>query len=142
MNRKSLEQIVSRMEHHLECWKQFNDYMGLARNKKFGQEDESQFLEIKCVLTQELELILAQIENVPISREEVHTLIAAAPSIRYLSELNEGNLKTLENQWHKLFINWQAVLGQLKVRREDLDGQNFFGRVFGGGSAKARPMDK
>ena len=59
MNRKSLEQIVSRMEHHLECWKQFNDYMGLARNKKFGQEDESQFLEIKCVLTQELELILA-----------------------------------------------------------------------------------
>ncbi|HAM72298.1 MAG TPA: hypothetical protein DCM86_11700 [Verrucomicrobiales bacterium] len=139
MNRKSLDQILGRMEHHLECWKQFNDYMSLARTKKYGPEDETQFLEIKCVLTQELELILAQLDNVPISREEVHTLIAAIPSIRYLSELNEGNLKTLENQWHKMFMNWQAVLGQLKVRREEQEGQNFLGRIFG---TKAKPVDK
>ncbi len=140
MNRKSLDQILARMEHHLECWKQFNDYMGLARSKKFGQEDETQFLEIKCVLTQELELILAQLENLPITREEAHTLIAAAPSIRYLSELNEGNLKTLENQWHKMFINWQAVLGQLKVRRQDLESQNMFRSLFGG--SKPKTVDK
>ncbi|MBL9170228.1 MAG: hypothetical protein JNN07_21010 [Verrucomicrobiales bacterium] len=139
MNRKTLDQTLARMEHHLECWKQFNDYMSLARSKKFGQEDETQFLEIKCVLTQEFELILAQLENLPITREEAHTLIAAAPSIRYLSELNEANLKTLENQWHKMFINWQAVLGQLKVRREDLESQGMFRSLFG---KKERPVDK
>jgi hypothetical protein len=125
MNRKNLDQTLARMEHHLECWKQFNDYMSLARSKKFGQEDETQFLEIKCVLTQELELILAQLENLPITR--------------YLSELNETNLKTLENQWHKMFINWQAVLGQLKVRREDLHSQGMFRSLFG---KKERALDK
>jgi hypothetical protein len=140
MNRKSLEQTLARLEHHLECWKQFNDYVGLARVKKFGPEDETQFLEIKCVLTQELELIMAQLENIPIKREEAHNLIAAAPSIRYLSELNDGNLKTLENEWHKMFISWQSVLGQLKVRREELAGQGMLRSFLK--PSKPKPVDK
>ena len=131
MNRRQLDQIVARMEHHLECWKQFNDFMALARSKKFTQENETQFLEIKCVLTQDLELIFAALDNLPTSREEVHGLIGAAPSIRYLSELNDNNLRTLENQWHKMFINWQAVLGQLKVRQDELENQSLFRRWFG-----------
>lgn len=138
MKRKALEQTVSRLEHHLECWKQFNDYVGLAHSKKFTPEDETQFLEIKCVLTQELELIMAQLENLPIRREDAHGLISSAPSIRYLSELNDNNLRTLENEWHKMFINWQAVLGQLKVRREELAAQGFLSSLFGGGSRSTR----
>lgn len=140
MNRKALEQTLARLEHHLECWKQFNAYVGLAREKRFGPEDETQFLEIKCVLTQELELIMAQLENLPISRDDAHALISAAPSIRYLSELNEGSLKNLENQWHKMFINWQAVLGQLKVRREEIASQGLFRSLMG--PAKPKPVDK
>ena len=139
MNRKTLDQTVARLEHHLECWKQFNEYVGLARNKKFTPEDETQFLEIKCVLTQELELIIAQLQNTPVRREDAHALISTAPSIRYLSELTEGNLKNLENEWHKMFINWQATLGQLKVRREELAQPGFFQSVFG---AKPKALDK
>ncbi|HEY5911717.1 MAG TPA: hypothetical protein VJA21_14040 [Verrucomicrobiae bacterium] len=51
---KKVEQLVSQMENHLECWKQFNQFVSLARGKKFSQEDENQFLEIKSVLVQEL----------------------------------------------------------------------------------------
>ena len=131
MSKKTLEQIVTRMENHLECWKQFNQFMSLARTRKFSAEDESQFLEIKCVLTQDLEAILCAMEGAPVHREEVHALIAAAPSIRYLSEIDDGNLRTLENQWHKMFINWQAVLGQLKVRKQELDSQSLFASLFG-----------
>ena len=131
MNPKALEKTVSRLEHHLECWKQFNAYVGLAHSKKFTPEDETQFLEIKCVLTQELELIMAQVENLPIRREDAHGLISSAPSIRYLSEMNDNSLRTLENEWHKMFINWQAVLGQLKVRREEFANQSFFKSLLG-----------
>ena len=59
MRNKKIEQLILRMESHLECWKQFNQYLALARSKKFNSEDENQFLEIKSVLTQELEMILA-----------------------------------------------------------------------------------
>jgi len=131
MSKTNIEHLILRMESYLECWKQFNTFMTMARSKKFTQEDENQFLEIKSVLAQELELILASIDCGPISREDVHNLIASAPSIRYLGEMNENNLRNLENQWHKLFIGWQSILGQLKVRQGASDAKGQLGSWFG-----------
>jgi hypothetical protein len=53
------------------------------------------------------------------------------PSIRYLSEAPEGALRNVENQWHKLFLSWQAVLGQLKVRKTELQNKSFLSSLFG-----------
>ena len=92
---------------------------------------ENQFLEIKSVLAQELELILSSIDCGPISREDVHGLIASAPSIRYLGEMNENNLRNVENHWHKLFIGWQSILGQLKVKQGSFEGKSIVGSWFG-----------
>ena len=86
---KKVEQLIAQMENHLECWKQFNQFVGLARGKKFGQEDESQFLEIKSVLVQEL-----------------------------------------ESQWHKIYIGWHAVLGQLKARQTNEENKSGLGAMF------------
>jgi hypothetical protein len=124
MSKITIEQLIHRMESYLECWKQFNAFISMARQKKFSAEDENQFLEIKSVITQELELILSSIDCSPISREDVHNLIAAAPSVRFLSEMNENALRNVENQWHKLFIGWQSVLGQLKVRQGQLESKS------------------
>ena len=118
---KKLEQLIGQMENYLECWKQFNQFVNVARGKKFNADDENQFLETKSVLIQELELILASVEVSSPTREEVHTLIGNAPSLRYLSEMNEGALRNLENQWHKIYIGWHSILGQLKVRQRDED---------------------
>ena len=105
--------------------------MNMARTKKFTQEDENQFLEIKSVITQELELILSAIDCGPISREDVHGLIAGAPSIRYLSEMNDNALRNVENAWHKLFISLQSLLGQLKVKQGQVEGKSIVGSLFG-----------
>jgi hypothetical protein len=117
MRNHQTAELITRLENYLECWKQFNHYMNLARFKKFTIDDENQFLEIKSIITQELELILASIESGPIAREDVHALIAGAPSIRYVSENNDTSLRELENRWHKQFINLQSLLGQLKVKQ-------------------------
>jgi len=116
---KKVDQLIAQMENYLECWKQFNQFVSLGRSKKFSPEDETQFLEVKSVLVQELELLLASIEVVSPSRTEVHELVGNAPSLRYLSEMNEGVLRNLENQWHKIYIGWHAILGQLKARQRD-----------------------
>jgi hypothetical protein len=132
MSQKKMDALIQQMENYLECWKQFNHFVNLARGKKFGTEDENQFLEIKSVLIQELELIFAAIEVSSPSKEEVHTLIGNAPSLRFLSEMNEGALRNIENQWHKIYIGWHAILGQLKVRQNaDTDKGGF--SLFGGG---------
>ena len=128
---KKLEQLVAQMENYLECWKQFNRYAAIARSKKFSTEDENQFLEIKSVLVQELELIFSSVEVHSPTKEEVHTLIGNAPSLRYMSEMNEGALRNLENQWHKIYIGWHSILGQLKVRQREEDAKGMLGSVFG-----------
>ena len=126
-----LDSLVLQMESHLECWKQFSHYINMARAKKFELEDEAQFLEVKSVITQELELIMAAVEiNTP-TKEEIHTLISQAPSIRYMSELNEGALRGLENQWHKIYIGWQALVGQLKVQQKSEVSKGFLSGLFG-----------
>lgn len=135
MSRTNVDQLILRMESYLECWKQFNNFMTMARAKKFGPEDENQFLEIKSVLTQELELLLSAIDCGPITREDVHGLISSAPSVRYLSEMNENNLRNVENAWHKLFIGWQSILGQLKVRQGHVENKGFLSSLFRGKAA-------
>src|SRR5438876_2658217 len=126
MRNRKLDQLILQMENHLECWKQFNCFLNLGRSKKFTSEDETQFLEIKSVLTQELELILAFIEGATPSREDVHALLGGAPSIRYVSELNDGALRGLENQWHRVYIACQPLLGQLKVKQRQFEGQSLW----------------
>jgi hypothetical protein len=131
MSAKKLNEVIVRMENYLECWKQFNHYLGLARFKKFSLDDETQFMEIKSVITQELELILAFMEGAQVSREDVHSLMTSVPSMRFLSESNESVIRGIENQWHKLFITWQSILGQLKVKQKQLENQTFFGALLG-----------
>ena len=118
MSNQKMHPLIQQTENYLECWKQFNHFINIARAKKFGAEDETHFLEMKSVLVQELERILAGMEVSSPTKEEIHTLIGNSPSLRYLSELSEGALRSLENQWHKIYIGWHAILGQLKVRQQ------------------------
>jgi hypothetical protein len=131
MSAKRLQDIITRMENYLECWKQFNHYLGLARFKKFTLDDENQFMEIKSVITQELELILAATESQQVTREDVHSLMTSVPSMRFLSESNESVLRNIENQWHRIYISWQSVLGQMKVKQRQVESKGFFAGLVG-----------
>ena len=131
MHNKKLDELIAQLENYLECWKQFNFFVNLARTKKFTAEDENQFLEVKAIIVQELELITAAVECQSPTREEVHALISSAPSIRYLSESNEGNLRGLENHWHKVYVGFQAILGQLKVQQRQFESRTIFSSMFG-----------
>jgi hypothetical protein len=131
MSNKKLDSLIQQTENYIECWKQFNNFINLARTKKFGPDDENQFLEIKSVLVQELELILSSIEVGSPTKEEIHALIGNAPSLRYLGEMSEGALRNVENQWHKIYIGWHSILGQLKVRQHSEVTKSTFASVFG-----------
>ncbi len=132
MDQTKLDDLITQIENYLECWKQFNQYVTQARSKKFSQEDENQFLELKSVLTQELELILSSVECNSPTKEEVIALVSTTPSLRYLSEQNEAILRNLENQWHKIYIGWQSILGQLKVQqRQTVHKPSVWSSLFG-----------
>ena len=62
MRNKKLDQLIVQLENYLECLKQFNYFVNLARGKKFAEEDENQFLEVKSIIVQELEFITAAVE--------------------------------------------------------------------------------
>jgi hypothetical protein len=137
MSNKKLDQLIDQMENYIECWKQFNHFVNVGRSKKFTQEDDGHFLEVKSVLVQELELIYAAIDVASPTKEEIHELVGSAPSLRYLGELNEGALRNLENQWHKVYISWHAILGQLKAKQRSEEAPSGFIAMFGRKKAAA-----
>lgn len=116
MHYKSLEEFILHLENYIECWKQFNHYVNLARDKKFSREDETHFLEIKSILAQGLEAIASSAEKGVPRKEEMSAIFSNAPSLRSLSEMPEAG-QNVEAQWHKIFLTLQSLLGQLKVQQ-------------------------
>ena len=130
MHYKNLDEFILHLENYIECWKQFNHYVNLARDKKFTREDETQFLEIKSVIAQGLEAIIASTEKGGPKKDEVHSLFANAPSLRYLADMPEA-VPAVEGQWHKVYLGLQSLLGQLKVQQNKAEkgtGWSLFGR--------------
>jgi hypothetical protein len=130
MQNKQMHQLIQQLENYTECWKQFNHFVNVARGKKFTAEDESQFLEVKTVIVQQMEMILSSIESGTPTKEEVMTLVASAPSLRYLSEMNDSAMRNMESHWHKLYISWHSVLGQLKVQMRRAESRSMLGQFF------------
>jgi hypothetical protein len=129
MRNKKLDALVLQMENYSECWKHFSHYLNAARAAKFDQDDEAQFLELKSLIVQELELITASVEFQSPRKDDVLNLLGNAPSMRFLSEQSEGALRTLENHWHKIYIAWQSNLGQLKVQQRQLESQSLLSNI-------------
>ena len=130
MKEKQMDQLIQQLENYTECWKQFNHFVNIARSKKFGHEEEGQFLEVKTVIIQQMEMILAYIEAGTPTKEEVLTLVGGAPSLRYLSEMNDSALRNVESQWHKLYIGWHSVLGQIKVQQRQQETKSMIQQMF------------
>jgi hypothetical protein len=131
MHYKSLDEFILHLENYVECWKHFNHYVNLARDKKFSREDETQFLEVKSIIAQGLEAIIASTDQKSGPRkEEVHQLFSNAPSLRYLADMPDA-IHTVESQWHKVYLTLQSLLGQLKVQQNKTDkggGWSLFGK--------------
>ncbi len=130
MHYKNIDEFILHLENYIECWKQFNHYVNLARDRKFTREDENQFLEIKSIIAQGLEAILASTDKTGPKKEEVNNLFQNAPSLRHLSETPDA-VQTVEAQWHKIFLALQSLLGQLKVQQNKTEkgsGWNLFGK--------------
>jgi hypothetical protein len=117
MSAKRPDESITWIETHIECWKQFNHFVNVARAKKFGPEDESHFLELKKIIAQDLEMIFASIEVKSPTKPEIIALIVRAPSLRHLSEMGEGDLRGIEDDWHKIYIAWHSILGKLKIKQ-------------------------
>lgn len=131
MHYKSLEDFILSLENYIECWKQFNLYLNLARDRKFTRDDENQFLEVKSIIAQGLEGIIASTDGKSgPSKQEVTQLFANAPSLRFLSDMPDA-VQQVEAQWHKIYLGLQSLLGQIKVQQgktEKGTGWSLFGK--------------
>jgi hypothetical protein len=130
MHYKTLDEFIIHLENYIECWKQFNHYVNLARDKKFSREDETQFLELKSLIMQGLEAILASVEKGGPKKEDVQQVFQGAPSLRHLADMPDAAAQ-VESQWHRIYIGLQSLLGQLKVKQNQADkpaGWSLFGK--------------
>jgi hypothetical protein len=130
MSYKNLDEFILHLEAHIECWKHFNHYVNLARDKKFTPDDEAQFLDLKSLITQGTEGIASSEAKGGPRKEDVLALFSTAPSLRYLSDMSDS-IPSVEGQWHRIYLALQSLLGQLKVQQnkaEERGGWSLFGR--------------
>ncbi|PYL01281.1 MAG: hypothetical protein DME19_02210 [Verrucomicrobia bacterium] len=76
-------------------------------------------------------MIISAVEFNNPTKDEVHSLLGGATSLRFLSELNDGAFRNLENQWHKIYIGLQSILGQLKVQQRQVEHKSVWSSFFG-----------
>lgn len=129
MSYKNLDEFILHLETHIECWKHFNHYVNLARDKKFTPDDEAHFLDLKSLITQGTEAIAASEAKGGPRKEDVLALFATAPSLRYLADMSDS-IPGVEGQWHRIYLSLQSLLGQLKVQQnkaEERGGWSLFG---------------
>jgi hypothetical protein len=120
-NRGAPSELIAWIETCLESWQRIASYISLARSKKFDAEDEDQFLELKGKIAQELEIVWATGECPSPTKDDVHLMMNDVPSLRYISEVNDGTRRNLENRWHTIHIGWHSTLGQIKARRRQVE---------------------
>ena len=114
-------EIVLWVENHLESWRQLMHFIGRAAGKKFDAADEDQFLELKGVIVRELEMILASGECASPVKDDIHEMMNSIPSLRQLSQVNDGALHKIEHQWHVIYIGWHSALGRLKAKYKTME---------------------
>jgi hypothetical protein len=122
------DQLIARIEAHIECWKQFNNFAIAARAKKFRPEDESHFIELKKIIALDAEMIFNAIGDQLSAKGEAAALIGRAPSLRHLSETGRGDWHDIEDAWHKIYIGWHSVLGQIKIKQRGGNTPFFSGK--------------
>lgn len=139
MSKKELDEMISNLELYVENWKQFYYFLNLARDrraspdkKQFTMEEENQFLDVKSLIVQQLESILSYFpaESSPINREEIFNVVTPVSSLRSMTEISDGALRGIENQWHKIFLTLQSLLGQAKIQRQRMESKSIFGSLF------------
>jgi hypothetical protein len=128
MSARPSDQLIARLESHVECWKQFNYFAGIARAKKFGPEDEFHFLELKKIIALDAETISKSTGTQSPAMKEITALIGCAPSLRRLGEMDGGDWHSLENAWHGVYIGWHSILGRLKIQQRHGDASFFTGK--------------
>jgi len=91
---KNLDEFILHLENYIECWKQFNHYVNLARDKKFSREDETQFLELKSLLTEakvdEVHLVLSLVASAKSLQATAEKFAPAGATAMILTKLDEA----------------------------------------------------
>src|SRR4051812_6027294 len=111
-------------------FKNLNHFFNFGRMKKFRKEDDTHFLENKKVIVPEVENILFALGVGLSAQDEVRFLVWNGTTLRHFCEMSEGALRNLENQWHKIYIGWHAILGQLKVRQRSEESKSTLASMF------------
>ena len=114
-------EIVLWVENHLESWRQLMHFFERAAGKKFDGTDEDQFLELKGEIVRELEMILASGECSSPIKDDIHEMMHSIPSLRHLSQVNDGAFHKIEHQWHWIYIGWHFALGRLKAKYKTIE---------------------
>jgi len=120
MRDRNLEKNIIRVEAFVERWKQLSQFLDRGfQGQNFTPEEESAFLDLKCVIAQEHELLMTTLASSE-RDDKALKLLNTVPSLQSFKDLPEGMSKKVAADWHNTYISLQALLGRLRGRQVQL----------------------
>jgi hypothetical protein len=121
MRDRNLEKNVQRLEAFVERWKQLSQFLDRGfQGQDFKPEEEAAFLDLKCRIAQEHEILMTALGSSVDRDDKALRLLHTVPSLVSFRELPEGMAKKIATEWHNTFISFQALLGRLRGRQIQL----------------------
>ena len=121
MRDRDIEEKIARLQELIGMWNRFHDITGaVLKGADFGDELDQEFLEIKSSIARKFQSLADRFPKRTFPDEEVNAVLSQVVSLSQLKELSSFAGGEFLNQWHKVYISFNRILGHLESERDQL----------------------
>lgn len=121
MINRDLEQQIKKTKSIIQLWTKFRELYRIPLSRTdILPEEENGFLELKSSLTRQYQGLLESLDIGHSPDDRTFEVIGSILSLSSVPNLNEMQLKKVENDWHNSYLSLNKILGSLENKREQL----------------------
>ncbi len=121
MRDRDIEEKIARLQELISMWNRFHEItVAVLKGAEFGDELEREFLEIKSSIARKFQSLADRFPRRTFPDEEVSAVLSQVVSLSQLKEFSSFAGGEFQNQWHKVYISFNRMLGHLESERDQL----------------------
>ncbi len=121
MRNRDLEMKIARLQEIIGLWNRFYEITAaVLKGAEFGEPLENEFLELKSSLARKFQSLADKFPRKTFPEEEVADVLSQAVSLGHLKQFSSFAASEFQNQWHKVYISLNRMLGHMESERDEL----------------------
>ncbi len=132
MRNRDLEENIARLQEIVSLWNRFYEITGaVLKGGEAPEELEREFLELKSSIARKYQSLADKFPRRTFPDEEVNGVLSQVVSLSHLKEMTSFAGSELQNQWHKVYIAFNRMLGHLESEKDEIAKVSSVGVLIG-----------